>query len=934
MALIISNRRDAGYTIISRLEFHARKFIENTYLTNSNNPLDEIPIGIIAKINDKNPNIEWNDVSDALDFLDFPDIKEIILYKNHYTYIINKITKKDFIEFMDELYLLRCKIAHVKGYFTSIDLDKLFELSEKIADVLNLTDFQELLAKIKTSPKEVVIKIPDEFVEDQLEKSGIIHNLPIPDYEYEGGFVGREEDKKKILQLLNSTKFPVVTISGAGGVGKTALALKAIYDLTENSEKCDFDAIVWLSAKENKLSILGIEEIEPTLKSYDELLDTIINLFGFSDELSSNTTDEKEVLANKIFEITSKIIIVVDNLETISDQRIINFILEAPEKIKFLITSRKGIGQVERRQDLKELKPKEAITLFRQIARDKQQTKLAALPDEIVKKYVEKVSCYPLAIKWVIGQVARGKNINKIIDSIHNAESDISKFCFEQIFNSLSDDCKKILYAISLAEAPPVESILQYVTEIDEASFEDSIEELILVSLVIPEQFQNERKEISTKFSLLPLTTGYTRLQLNKDIPLREYLKNRINQIAGTINTSEKLKKEYKYSLYNFGAISDEEKIATIAAQTAFQKYQNGFYEQATEDYKRAVKIAPNFSSIYRNWAVMESYENHIQEADVLMAKAADLNPNDPQIFLLWGNIFRKSYKIHEAYDKYKKAYELAPNDPIILNAYGQANSRLGYYEEADKLLRQAIKPDSEFSSMKHEIINRTSIARNLIWWGEALIRDKNIDEAGNKFSTAIIECKLSIQNKAADASVFATLASAQLEYGIFLKNKGMIKEAFDIFKEIANSKSDSEKHTLHQLNALVEACEINLVRSKIAYATVAFKRLMKLLPTSSLIKMPKYIALSNRIKDLEFQLSPETKKYGTIKIVNRERNFIIIKEYESDKTYVGLTRSFLFKNVVIDETLTTRKVVFNLSKYIDDGVEKEGAVNIRLADD
>src|SRR5690606_22258773 len=224
------------------------------------------------------------------------------------------------------------------------------------------------------------------------------------------------------------------------------------------------------------------------------------------------------------------------------------------------ITSRKGIGQVERRHELKELKAKEAVYLFRQLARDKQLPSLASLPDETIKSYAGKVSFYPLAIKWVIGQVARGKTINAVIDAIHTSDSDISKFCYEQIFSTLSDDCKRILYTLSLLDASPNSSVLEYVVELDEQAFDDGSEELIRVSLVIHEQFQNEKKEISTRYSLLTLTKGYTRIQLNKNIDLREHLKNKINQVESTISTTERAKKEYKHSLYNFGAKSDEEK--------------------------------------------------------------------------------------------------------------------------------------------------------------------------------------------------------------------------------------------------------------------------------------------------------------------------------------------------------------------------------------
>ena len=109
--------------------------------------------------------------------------------------------------------------------------------------------------------------------------------------------------------------------------------------------------------------------------------------------------------------------------------------------------------------------------------------------------------------------------------------------------------------------------------------------------------------------------------------------------------------------------------------------------------------MAPNFSPVYRNWGVMESYENHLEEAIELMQKAAKIDPNDAQIYLLWGNIYRKNGKFNDAHSKYEIAHKLTPEDPIVLNAFGQANSRLGFYKEAYELLTKS-KEKVKFGSV------------------------------------------------------------------------------------------------------------------------------------------------------------------------------------------------------------------------------------------
>lgn len=925
--MIINNRRDAGYTIISRFEESFRELLVNVLSLKYVNIFENIPSGIVEKAITRNNNLSFDNPSDFFENIDFPDLKEITTCKDNFPLLIkNSLSKNEFNDVMSELYLLRCKIAHIKGYFTSVDLDMLITQCSIISDALNFEDFNILLEKIKTDPNSIIIKIPSDFIEDFLDRNGILNNIPVPDYEYEGGFVGRDDDRKKIIQYLNSEKFPVITITGSGGVGKTSLALKVIQDITEKPDNKIFEAIIWLSAKENKLSDLGIEDIEPSLKNYDEFLDTIIELFGFSDQIASENVEEKEKLVNSIIELTSKMLIVIDNLETITDQRIINFILDASIKIKFLITSRKGLGQLERRHELRELKAKEAVYLFRQLSKDKQLPSLITLPEDTIKNYVSKVSFYPLAIKWVVGQVARGKDINKIINSIHSSESDISKFCYEQIFGTLNSASQKIMFTLSLTDDTPTASILQYVVELEESEFEDAIEDLILVSLVIPEQYQNDKKEISTKYTLLPLTKGYTRIQLSKNISLREELKNRINQVENAITTTERAKKEYKHSLYNFGAISDEEKVATIIAQTAFQKYQSGNYELAVEEYKRAIKVAPNFAPLFRNWAIMESYENHLGEAESLMEKASKLDPNDPQIFLIWGNIYRKSSKHVDAHKKYAIAHTLTPEDPIILNAYGQSKCWLGYYEEAEMLLQRAL--NSNFDSIKHEVICRTSLAENYINWGDTLNKDRNFKEAENKYNQAIRHCVLALDTNAKDAKIFNAYSKANLRKGILLFKIKQDQKALDALKAIKNSMSQSFKQGLYKLEALVVLGEYYLSVQNNFELKVILRNIEDEFKSSPVLRKNNF---TNRITDLTEYISPEKFKSGKIIKINIERGFVIIEEINSVETYLG----HKFKFIPAIETLTN-KLLNTLVTFVPEiekvsGVERKQAKNIRI---
>lgn len=779
------NRRDIGYTIISRFETIYRTYVAERIATLFPTFSEGVPEGILEKAKTRGERDDWEDASEFLEDTDFPDLAEIVLYQDSFSrYFPNLgMTKEQFRKLCEALYDLRCKIAHVKGYFNSLDLDRLLETSRILAPLYGESGkrFIEFVEELERSPEKLTIRMPLEFTFGVHDLSAVPNNVPTPDYEYEGGFVGREEDVRRVLGLLQGDLHRVITISGAGGVGKTALALRVIHQLLR-SLSASFDGIVWSSAKETKLSYVGIEEVEPTIKSYEELLDTISEVMGFGNP--GESMEKKESDVQTIFDLYDRVLIVIDNLETVTDERIINFILDAHPHAKILITSRKGLGQVERRYELKQLKEREAIYLFRQVAKDKRLMGLVSLSDDIIKAYVEKVSYYPLAIKWVLGQVALGKGIDAIVDVIGENTSDISHFCFDQIFGDLSDPAKKILCALSCFDDSPSAGVLNYVVNIGQHDFEDGIRELIIVSLVIPEQYVNEQNEVASRFALLSLTRGFVRQQLDKDSLLKRNIEERLRTVQATVEEAERAKKQYRFSLSNLGATTEEEKVAAMMAQTAFQKYQAGRYIDALDDYRRACEIAPRFASLYRNWAVMESQEGHVVEADKLMEKAAKLSPDDPQIWLTWGNIKRKSDKVKEALEKYEMAHELSPDDSVIMNALGQAKCRLGEYAEADQLFRKALQAGATGSSIRHEIINRSSLADNLARWAEGLFGDRNYGEAEKKLIEALEHCRRVVSLDKNDPKSLDLLRHVLKQLGFYYKKHSKPEKAVEYFKQ------------------------------------------------------------------------------------------------------------------------------------------------------
>jgi len=763
-----------------------------------------IPEGVREKTREKLPYSSPEEADDPMILLeetDLPDLMEIVCYKKGFAGFVplDAMPLEEFRDKVLKLYQIRCKIAHVKRDFCAIDLDLLIEIAEDFLPIVATgSSLQEVLDCIKTNPERAVIQIPSSFFVDDEPSSFAPHitNLPPGDYDPDGGFIGRQEDLNRILKLILGGVHRIVTISGAGGVGKTAIAHQTCKNLLMRPN-LPFDGIIWVSAKEEKLTVTGIEPIRPTLRNYESLIDSILETFGWRDDLDK-PFEEKEESVHVILGASDKgILLVVDNLETIQDARVVEFIKDFPPPSKVLITSRIGLGEVERRYPLKEMNAKDAIVLLRTIAREKGAESFAKLPDDVLSKCVDKMSRYPLAIKWVVGQVALGKDVDTAIYDLTLPAGDVVRFCFEHIFDRfLKDDARLILYSLAAYDKPLGRGVLSHISNLPAEQLESALKDLTIASLIIPTQVKSSDESIETRYDLLPLTRKYVHAKL-QSIPERSReIRNRVERVGDLIEEAGRAGKQYRYSLSYMGAESEEEKIAATWAFTAYQKFQAGDYDGAIAGFEKAVQIAPKFPAVYRNWAAMESGAGDHIKADALMRQATAINANDSSLWFFWGNMMKRRQKFDHAYNYLKKALDLSPKDAVILGALGEVEKRRGNYENADRLLRQALEGSFEGSPVRHQTICLTSLADNLQRWAETLLGDKRAKESLNKLIEAYKLAKQAAALEKDDTQAQDTLREISLSLAIQLQRSEGLDRARPYFEEsiVHNPKGAKEK--------------------------------------------------------------------------------------------------------------------------------------------
>ena len=102
----------------------------------------------------------------------------------------------------------------------------------------------------------------DELFPEHLQRSDIppiYQNLP-PRY---GDFLGREADLLRVLEGLAS-RWPLISVEGIGGVGKTTLAIETARRCLPGDKPAisvPFEAVIWISAKDRPAQKRWLDEV-------------------------------------------------------------------------------------------------------------------------------------------------------------------------------------------------------------------------------------------------------------------------------------------------------------------------------------------------------------------------------------------------------------------------------------------------------------------------------------------------------------------------------------------------------------------------------------------------------------------------------------------------------------------------------------------------
>src|SRR6266849_6753116 len=263
-------------------------------------------------------------------------------------------------------------------------------------------------------------------------------NLP-PQY---GEFLGREKDIERVLNGLRS-RWPLVSIEGLGGMGKTTLAIETAHSCLSGPKAVldpPFEYVVWVSAKDRPEQKLWLNEV----------LDTTARILGYPSimKLPSEQIEQKKVEVSQLLH-NYRTLLIIDNFETIKDRALESWIQDIPDPSKVLITSRTSQLRSTRPISLKGLEDPKALELIRSYAQSLGLQSLETASEETLIPLVRVTGGNPKAIGIALGYIKRGRlSLNEVIEHLHVASKTVNSVfddLFARVWDVMTQDAKHIL---------------------------------------------------------------------------------------------------------------------------------------------------------------------------------------------------------------------------------------------------------------------------------------------------------------------------------------------------------------------------------------------------------------------------------------------------------------------------------------------------------
>lgn len=457
-----------------------------------------------------------------------------------------------------------------------------------------------------------------------------------------------------------------------------------------------FEYFVSVSAKDRELGTSGIRPVEKSLSSFDDLLNELAGVFGFN-EIIQEPIEIRESFLRDILKGTD-LLLFVDNLETVSDGRVVQFLETLPKPVKAITTSR--IDRVRTAAfpiGVGPLRPTEAAKFFDQYAESMGRPVLRNATEAEKRRLVEACSNVPLAVQWLIGHAKSIPAALSLADTLlrfGRKDDELLEFCFRRVHVDLSPGAKIVLGAVTLADSPQPLEALSVASDLDFAEVEAAVDELKDASL-IEDVWDERRRDIAVR--CLPMTRRFAYNELQRNLGEEYRMRSRLSNWYEGRDVDDEQRRKLVIAARQGRTDPD---IALVDAAIMYRR--QGLITEAERYFNQAIERNPISWRAHREYAELLRDGNQVGAALEHYQRAAANAPargeDRARIFREWGMLLRRSgmpRSVEDAIEKFEIARIETPNDPILSHALASAYVKKGSYKKAVPLLEALVETGS-----------------------------------------------------------------------------------------------------------------------------------------------------------------------------------------------------------------------------------------------
>lgn len=427
-----------------------------------------------------------------------------------------------------------------------------------------------------------------------MNKNYPIHNLPSKPYTR---LIGRSDEVEGLYRTLKEpgqdSSQNTVLIDGPSGVGKTSLALEVGHLFCERYQSLSseerFSAIIWISAQPTILNADGFTDTAFPSRTLSEVINSIAIVLDQRDILRALPENQVSLTLKALSE--SRNLIIVDNLETVVDERVFGFLHQISSSTRILLTSRlkRDVGKI---MTLAPLEQTSSIALIQELSTSKD----VKLNDSETVDLFRLTGGIPFGIVLTMSlmQYFQPNDIIKSLTDIHSASfakmhSDLFQFLFGRAWEKIEHTPSAgILFSLTFFANGATKDAIGYISRLDEDALlrDQAVRELLRLSLI---QKREDRYEI------LPMTKSFVSTVFSKEGDQRMgYRKRWVEHLFNYIrecyrfptwqDVFSEIDKEYEnlLELFKWVEVSDDEYVIELASvifhDITYYLYSRGYW--------------------------------------------------------------------------------------------------------------------------------------------------------------------------------------------------------------------------------------------------------------------------------------------------------------------------------------------------------------------